>query len=218
MAAIGPYEEAAVLRTSGTDYTGIKADLTLPTQGSIPLAPVGERWKYYFNFYLGVADLCEAGVSFSRKTNANGSWHKFVNSASGGNAEEAGCHGGNTLKLQLTLDEAGVAKFLLNGNHVGSLRAGAGAADVKLCMAVCDYTGRATPAQVWYFLASFSNVQVRKGYGDKWAGPSAASWYSRRVAASARNSVLESNFDITNFQSFILDPNPLQLQFSRFLP
>ena len=79
MAALTEFEEAAAMRTVDTCYTGIQARLYTPAQYGVGEVTQETKYNFYFNFYVGFDDELEAGISHTRKYDAQmaATWRMF---------------------------------------------------------------------------------------------------------------------------------------------
>ncbi|HLJ48138.1 MAG TPA: hypothetical protein VKU01_19120 [Bryobacteraceae bacterium] len=174
MPGLEPYAEALGIRTRNI-YSGIRALLSLPASGDVgAVSNLNQASVHYFNFYLGIDDLIEGGVSYSKKYSAGfqqGSWRQFLNP--GQPSAASSVHFGQKVQLELTTNAQKQVSLTLGGQIVGSY-SGIGAGHVKMVIAVADAVPHGHAAQVWFSLVAFSQVKLRAAGATDWHDAGAA--------------------------------------------
>lgn len=92
--------------SNDTDFTGIKAVVTIPDKWTVP------DYGDFINFYIGFADYEEAGISYSYKY---GSWHYFANPGLTTTPFSKQPNPGDAINLMLVNDGKGYISFWVNG-------------------------------------------------------------------------------------------------------
>lgn len=221
MAALTEFEEAAVMRTVDTCYTGIQARLYTPTRYGVGEVTEETKYNYYFNFYLGFDDELEAGISHTRKYAAQlaATWRKFSYSFKDhSNNFPLGLPAG-MCTLKLIVDQDRFTHFYLDGVLVATIRIPKPYGAAKMCFAVCD-TNKADKHQVWFDNAAFELTGIRTMEGQKrpgdpkgWLGLEQCdklNWERRYRPPTARLPRMMTNWGLTPFRTVILEPVKLK--------
>jgi len=166
--ALEPYAEALAIRTRDV-YAGIRATLSLPASGDVgPASNFGEASVHYFNFYVGIDNLIEGGVSYTKKFSSRfdqGEWRQFLNPGHDSSPSSVGFS--RQIVLEITTDAKHRVSLKLGAMPVGS-HAGIGPGQVKMVIAAADKVASGKSYQVWFSTVTFSKAELLPVGSNTW--------------------------------------------------